>query len=155
MCAQVQQMKSSTKNDPKSLREIAYYQQRYRNRVFAKLVTWITEQAQKQQLTKKDIAERIRKDPGLISRLLGGPSNLTLDTISDLLLAFDAEAEPPEIMLFKDKPTPNFVHPLMARALHIPAPKTAARAQATNTGEKTVFTERAGSIAFKSGATAG
>ena len=132
-------MKSSTKNDPKPIRDIAYYQQRYRNRVFSKLVSFITEQAQKHQLTKKDIAERIRKDPALLSRLLSNPSNLTLDTISDLLLAFDAEAEPPEIVLFKDRRPANFVHPLMARALNIPIPTPQpAKAQSTSVGEKII-----------------
>jgi len=108
-------MKSSIKNDPKPLRDIAYYKQRYRNRVFAKLVSFITEQAEKHRLTQKDIAERVGKDPALISRLLSAPSNLTLDTISELLLALDAEAEPPEIVQFKDRRPPNHIHPLMAR----------------------------------------
>jgi transcriptional regulator with XRE-family HTH domain len=116
-------MKYSIKNDPKPLRDVAYYKQRFRNRVFSNLVSFITEQAQKQQLTQKDIAERTRKDPALVCRLLSSPSNLTLDTISEFLLAFDAEAEPPEIVLFKDRRPPNFIHPLMARALNI-APQT-------------------------------
>lgn len=131
-------MKSSTKNDPKPIREFAYYQQRYRNRVFSKLVAFIAEQAQKQKITRKDIAERIRKDPAHISRLLSNAGNLTLDTISDLLLALDAEAEPPEIVLFKDRRPPNYVHPLMARALNILAsvPPSPSKVESTNTGTK-------------------
>jgi len=116
-------MKSSTKNDPKPLRDVAYYKQRFRNRVFLKFVAFIADQAQKQQLTQKDIADRTRKDPALVSRLLSSPSNLTLDTISEFLLAFDAEAEPPDIVFFRDRRPSNFIHPLMARALNI-APKT-------------------------------
>jgi transcriptional regulator with XRE-family HTH domain len=108
-------MKSSTKTAAKSARDISYYRQRYKNRVYAKLVSWISDEAKRQQLTKKDIAERLNKDPGQISRLLKQSSNLTLDTISDLLLAFDAEAEPPEIT----KPAPNYIHPLMARVLNV------------------------------------
>jgi len=87
--------------------------------VFSKLVAFITEQAQREHATKKDIAERLDKDPGLISRLLNQPSNLTLDTISDLLLAFDAEAEPPEIIFFKDQRPPNYIHPLIARVMKV------------------------------------
>jgi len=114
-------MKSSTKTDPKPIRDIAYYEQRFRNRVFAKLISFVTEEARKQGLTKKDIAQRIRKDPASVTRLLSNPSNLTLDTISDLLLAFDAEAEPPEIVLFKDRRPPNYVHPLIVKTLGIVA----------------------------------
>jgi len=112
-------MKSSTRNEPKTTRDLAYYRQRYRNRVFSKLVSFIAEQSERKKLTKKDIAERLNKDPGQISRLLNQPGNLTLDTISDLLLAFDAEAEPPEIILFEDRRPPNYMHPLIARALNV------------------------------------
>lgn len=135
-------MKSSTKNEPKSLRDIAYYQQRYRNRVFLKLVSWISEQAQQRHLPQKDVADIIRKDPAVISRWLNNPSNLTLDTISDLLLAFDAEAEPPEIVLFKNRPPPNYMHPLMARALHENnAPSPIGDAKSTGIGTKTIKTD--------------
>lgn len=126
-------MKSSIKNDPKSRRDIAYYQQRYRNRVFSVLIAFIAEQAEKYGLTKKDIAERLNKDPALISRLLKEPSNLTLDTISDLLLAFNAEPEPPRIVLFKDRPTPNYIHPLMARALNVAPPASVAKVDSNAT----------------------
>jgi transcriptional regulator with XRE-family HTH domain len=129
-------MTSSTKNDPKPLRDISYYQQRYRNRVFSKIVSFVADQSHAQRLTQKDIGERIRKDPALISRILRNPSNLTLDTISDLLLAFDAEAEPPEIVLFRDRRPSNYIHPLMARALNIEPPKPIAKIESTNTGRK-------------------
>lgn len=99
-------MKSSTKN-AKSARDISYYRQRYQNRFFAKLAAWVEEEAQREHITKKDLAERMGKDPGQLSRLLGQPSNLTLDTVSDLLLALDAEAEPPEIISFKERRAPE------------------------------------------------
>ena len=108
-------MKSSTKNGAKSVRDIEYYRTRFQNRVFAKLVDFITTEAQRDHITKKEMAERLGKDPGQLSRLLSQPSNLTLDTISDLLLALNAEAEPPEIARFADKRAPNFVHPLISR----------------------------------------
>lgn len=136
-------MKSSTKHEPKSLRDIAYYTQRYRNRVFAKLVSWINDQAQKHHLTQKDVAEIIRKDPAVISRLLNNPTNLTLDTISLLSLAFDAEAEPPDFVFFKDRPQPNYIHPLMAQALNVdnkPPPIGDVRST-TGAGQKTLKTQ--------------
>jgi transcriptional regulator with XRE-family HTH domain len=127
-------MKSSIRNEPKSVRDIAYYRQRYRNRVFSKLVTFISEQAQRERLTKKDIAERLNKDPGQISRLLNQPGNLTLDTISDLLLAFDAEADPPEIFLFNDRRAANYMHPLIARALKLQAQASDLQAKSSPAG---------------------
>lgn len=131
-------MEYSTKNEPKPIRDFAYYQQRFRNRVFMKFVSFVTEQAQSQHLSQKDIAARARKDPATLSRMLHNPSNLTLDTISDVLLALDAEAEPPEIVMFRDRRPANFIHPLMAKALNIPPspmPPTS-KAQPTSIGEK-------------------
>ena len=109
-------MTSSTKNGAKSVRDVAYYRQRYQNRVFAKIVAFIKGEAEREKITKKAMAEKLGMDPGQLSRLLNHPSNLTLDTISDLLLAMDAEAEPPEIVRFKDRRAPNYVHPLIAKA---------------------------------------
>jgi hypothetical protein len=112
-------MKSSTKNVAKSVRDISYYRQRYRNRVFSKLVEFISEEAQRNQVTQKDMAERLDKDPAVICRLLSQPSNLTLDSLSDILLAVDAEAEPPEIVRFQDRRPSNYMHPLIAKALNV------------------------------------
>lgn len=131
-------MKSFTKSAPKSARDIAYYQQRYRNRVYSKLVSWISEHAINNQLTKKDIAEILHKDPAQITRLLSQPSNLTLDTIAELALAFDAEPEPPEFVFFKDRARPNYVHPLIARIFAAPAAPAPAKPSNTGTGELTV-----------------
>ncbi|MGH6872490.1 MAG: helix-turn-helix domain-containing protein [Rhizomicrobium sp.] len=128
-------MKSSTKNAPKSVRDVAYYRQRHQNRVFTKLVAFINEEAQRDKITKKDMAERLGKDPGQLSRLLSHPSNLTLDTISDLLLALDAESEPPEIVRFRDRRASNYVHPLIARVVKsvpTPTPNKAASGSGTS-----------------------
>jgi transcriptional regulator with XRE-family HTH domain len=114
-------MASSTKNARKSVRDIAYYRQRFKNRVHSKLVSFLTKCAQEDEITQKDIAERLDRDPGQISRWLREPSNLTLDTISDLLLAVDADADPPEMVRFKDRAPANYVHPLIARVLNIDA----------------------------------
>ncbi len=63
------------------------------------------EQQEQQGLTQKVIAERMEVHPSRINRLLADPANLTLDTISDLLLAMNAmmicEAHHLEEMLTK------------------------------------------------------
>jgi len=112
-------MATTTKREPKSVRDIAYYTQRYRNRVFAKLVSFISDQLEQNGLTQKDIAERLNRDPALISRWLSQPSNMNLDTVAMFALAFDAEPEPPDFILFKDRRAPNYIHPLIARATQI------------------------------------
>lgn len=68
----------------------AYFQQRLRLRVFNFILTKFIE-AQKNGLTKASLARRIDKTPDLINRWLGGSSNLTLDTISDLILGISGE----------------------------------------------------------------
>jgi transcriptional regulator with XRE-family HTH domain len=44
------------------------------------------EQREKEDLTQKELAGRIEKDPALISRWLSVPSNLEIDTVADLFL---------------------------------------------------------------------
>ena len=68
----------------------AYFQQRLRLRVFNFIFSKFIE-AQKDGLTKASLTRRIEKTPDLINRWLGGSSNLTLDTISDLLLGISGE----------------------------------------------------------------
>jgi hypothetical protein len=68
----------------------AYFAQRLRLRIF----NFILERfiaAQERGLTKAHLSRRIGKTPDLINRWLGAPSNLTIDTISDLLLGISGE----------------------------------------------------------------
>jgi Helix-turn-helix len=74
-----------------SHRKLFYFRQRYKNRVFQSVVAFFANQARENGLTKKDVAERLGKDPAQITRWFSGPGNWTLDTVSDLLLAMDAE----------------------------------------------------------------
>jgi hypothetical protein len=67
-----------------------YFQERLRSRVFDFIVSkFISEQ--KKGLNKNKLSRRIGKDPKVINRWLAAPSNLTLDTISDLLIGICAE----------------------------------------------------------------
>jgi transcriptional regulator with XRE-family HTH domain len=90
----------------KSDRDIFYYRQRMKNRVFAKLVQFFAEEAERTGITKKDISKILRKDPAQITRWLSAPTNLTLDTISDLLLALDAEIDI-SVIRFSDREKRN------------------------------------------------
>jgi hypothetical protein len=68
----------------------AYFQQRFRQRVFAFLLRKFQE-AQGKGLTKAELARRIGKTPDLINRWLGSPSNLQIDTICDIVLGISGE----------------------------------------------------------------
>jgi transcriptional regulator with XRE-family HTH domain len=101
-------------------REMFYFRQRFRNRVYNRMAAFFAREAEERGITKKVIAERLGKDPAQITRWLSGPANLTMDTLSDLLFAMEAEPEPPRIVKWADKPKPNYFDPLIAEILGMP-----------------------------------
>jgi transcriptional regulator with XRE-family HTH domain len=106
----------NTSSEPIRDRDKFYYRQRNKNRVFEKIITLFAEEAERQGITKKQIAERLKSDPAQINRWLSAPGNLTLDSVSDLLLALDSEMDYLAIR-FSERAKPNYVHPLMAQPL--------------------------------------
>jgi transcriptional regulator with XRE-family HTH domain len=110
-------MEFTTNLEPKSAREIGYYATRYRHRFHANLLAFIVSQMKARNLTNKQIADRVGKDAAQLSRILSKPSNLTLDTISEILLGVDAEPEPPQFVCFADIANRQYAHPLIARGL--------------------------------------
>lgn len=76
-----------------------YFQTRLRNRVFNFILKKFLEE-QGKGLTKAALARRIGKTPDIVNRWLGGPGNLTIDTISDLMLGIAAE----ELKLTSESP---------------------------------------------------
>jgi hypothetical protein len=105
-------MEDTSKLRSVSDREIFYYRQRFTNRLFQRLTAFFEEEAKTRGITKKDIAHALRRDPSQISRWLRYPSNITTDTISDLLLRLGAEIDP-VITRFTGKGEPNQMHPLI------------------------------------------
>ena len=67
-----------------------YFQERCRARLFDFIIGRFLS-GQKDGLTKAKLARRIGKPPEVINRWLGAPSNLTIDSLSDLLLGIGAE----------------------------------------------------------------
>ena len=68
----------------------AYFGQRLRGRIY-QLVLESFLRAEKRGLTKARLARRIGKTPDVVNRWLGSPSNLQIDTLSDLMLGIAAE----------------------------------------------------------------
>src|SRR5690242_398273 len=67
-----------------------YFRTRLRSRLFNFILERFVRE-QKRGLTKATLARRIGKSPEVVNRWLGAPTNLTLDTVSDLLLGISAE----------------------------------------------------------------
>jgi hypothetical protein len=92
---------TSSENWPLNRRDIAYYRQRQKNRVFTALVAFFADEARQGNVTKKELAIRLGRDPAQVTRWLSAPSNFELDTLSDILLAMGAEMDY-EIVRFQD-----------------------------------------------------
>jgi len=84
-------MKITSSKQKISSKEIYYFRQRLKNKIFQSILAYFADVAKEGKLTKKDMANLLGKDPAQITRWFSGPNNWTLDTISDLLLAMDAE----------------------------------------------------------------
>lgn len=66
----------------------AYFQERLKGRIFSFIVgEFLRQQGESPDITQAAIARRLERRPEQISRWLSGPSNMTIDTISDLVLA--------------------------------------------------------------------
>jgi hypothetical protein len=109
-------MENTSKLPALSDRDIFYYRQRSKNRLFEALTAFFAEEAERRGITKRDIAECLRRDPALITRWLSAPSNLTIDTVSDFLLSLGAEMDY-AVARFHDRPRPNEMHPLIAKII--------------------------------------
>lgn len=114
-------MANTSKAKPASRRDVAYYRQRQKNRVFTELVQFFADEAERTGMTKKDLAEALSKDPAQISRWLSAPSNFELDTLSDFLLVLGAEMDH-KIVRFAERAKPNYAHPLIAECI-MPRPQ--------------------------------
>jgi|SRR6476661_3274681 hypothetical protein len=121
-------MAGISKISPVSERDIHYYRQRAKNRIFESLTAFFAEEAERTGVTKRDIAECLHRDPAQITRWLSSPSNLTIDTISDLLLSLGAEMDH-TVGKFSDRAQSNEMHPLIARLTASTTPATKAKVE--------------------------
>jgi hypothetical protein len=72
-----------TGTDRVSRGTLAYFRARLKQRIHSLIVREFKESG----LSQADLARRLGKEPAQLCRLLSGPGNLTLDTVSDLLFA--------------------------------------------------------------------
>lgn len=81
--------KSSDKKAISNAKKV-YFRDRLKDNIFSVMLTAFSE-AQEKGLTKKDLATLIDKKPEQITRIFSAPGNLTLDTVSDILLGMESE----------------------------------------------------------------
>lgn len=98
------------KNEPLPKRTRAYFQQRFQQQVFARLAKAFSHRAEEFGVSKSCLATLVDKDKAQINRVLAHPTNLTLDTLSELLFALNYEPN----LLIEDLSIPathNYCHP--------------------------------------------
>jgi len=85
------------------------------NRIYDCIILPFSERLKKGEINRAAIAQRLHKDPAQITRWLAGPSNLTADTVSDLLLAIGADLSLASFLV-ENAPRPNYEHPRSKRS---------------------------------------
>jgi hypothetical protein len=86
----INELAAGPDGDPIAESKLVYLQERLRGRFFDFLIERF-EEAKERGLNQAKLARRIRKSPEVINRWLGAPSNLTLESISDLFAGISAE----------------------------------------------------------------
>ena len=69
----------------------AYFRQRQRNQLYEAVVRAVEDAAARTGIRKRDVAEKAGVSPPQLSRWLSGPSNWTMDSVSDVLYALGME----------------------------------------------------------------
>jgi DNA-binding phage protein len=89
--------------------EAIMFSQRHRNAVYEEVVKALERAAEEKGISRADIAKTLGYSKSNISQLLAGPGNWTLDTVSNLLFAIDAEMRC-SVVFFSDCPKANRFH---------------------------------------------
>jgi hypothetical protein len=90
--------------------DLAYFRERFRNRVHSLMLQTFREK-ETTGLTRCELSRLMHKRPEQVTRILGAPGNLTLETISDFFLALGLEPEVSAVDLKRPR-SHNYEHEL-------------------------------------------
>ena len=93
--------------------QVAYFSQQFRGQVYYAIAKAFYEEVGAGNISQAILGRRLNKDRATVSKWFSGPRNLTLDTVSEMLLAMGAEPRV-EVCFFRDQGAgPNQAHPLL------------------------------------------
>lgn len=87
-------------------RDIFYFRRRFHNHLFAMVSAFYAQEAEAGRTSIDDIAGKLDVQRTTVMRWLRHPSGMTMETVSDLLFAMDAEIEPSTITVTRTNPEP-------------------------------------------------
>jgi hypothetical protein len=108
-----------SKGEPIPLGKLAYFRERFRDRLYELVVTEFLKKERAGNLTRSDLARRIGRKPEQISRWLGAPGNWTIETVSDLLLAIAQSELNFELAPLENRAPRNYTGPIWLRGSKI------------------------------------
>jgi len=94
-------------DEPVKLGTLGYFRARNRGRVHDLVLS----EFGRSGISKATLARRLKKRPEIITRLLSGPGNWTMDTFSDLLFAISGAEAEYEVGRPLDAAPRNYTHP--------------------------------------------
>ena len=95
-------------DEPLSDYALGYLNQRVRNSFYDYVLRRFHDAAERENLTKTKLAKRLGITPSRVTRLLGSPSNWTLDTVSELLVGICREELQPQSEPYLERATRNY-----------------------------------------------
>lgn len=93
---------------PVPISKLAYFRERFRDRLYELVVSEFLKQERAGTLTKAEVARRTGRKPEQITRWLGAPGNWTLETVSDLMLAISKAELNFSLAPLRNRPQANF-----------------------------------------------
>jgi plasmid maintenance system antidote protein VapI len=113
--------------------EFALFAETNRNRVYDKVMEALERAATESAVTQAQIAKTIGRKPSQVSAWLSGPSNWTLDTVSNLLRAINASMDY-AVVFDSDRIQSNLKHPALIEPVNTgtaPRPELVVRLEGT------------------------